>query len=203
MNAQGHIPGTESATGASQEVVPLLPQPLRQLRGALDRLGIRYCHWKSNIRLSHALTGMEDVDLLVHREDATRFQVALAEAGFRRTTSRSGLNHPGVFHALALDEASRRLVHVHGYVQIVGGDSLVKAYRLPVEALLLSDCRLMHGWPVPSAEAELAVLVLRVALKHAGLIEAVMANRDYAATAEEVAWLRAQADEARAVQIFA
>lgn len=203
MNVQTLKPGAQSLAGDGTAVVPLLSQPLLQLRTALDRLGVRYCHWKSNMRLAQALAGMDDIDLLVHREDAGLLQSAMAEAGFKRTTSRAGLGHPGVFHALALDDAAGRLVHLHAYVQIVGGDSLVKAWRLPAEGLLLSDCRLVHGWPVPSPESELAVFVLRVALKHAGPVEAAMANRNYGATAEELAWLRARADEARAADLFA
>ncbi|MGG5817778.1 hypothetical protein [Falsiroseomonas sp. HW251] len=203
MSEPSVLPAVGLRDAGAAEATPPLPAPLVTLRVALERLGVRYCHWKSNIRLSRALSGMEDIDLLVHREDACHFQAALAEAGFRRTTSRAGLGHPGVFHALALDEASGRLVHLHAYVQIVGGDSLVKSYRLPVEAILLSDHRLLHGWPVPSPEAELAVFVLRVALKHAGPVEAALANRDYGGTVEELAWLRAQADEARTARLFA
>ena len=203
MNVQSLLPGSENLGRTGPEVDPLLPQPLLRLRAALDRLGVRYCHWKSNIRLAQALAGMEDIDLLVHREDAGLFQSAMAEAGFKRTTSRAGLGHPGVFHALALDEAAGRLVHLHGYVQIVGGDSLVKSWRLSAEGMLLSDCRLLQGWPVPAPEAELAVFLLRVALKHVGPVEAAMANRNYGATVEELAWLRGQADEARAADLFA
>jgi predicted kinase len=206
MNVQSVIPVAETAGAAvaDRDTGPtaLLPQPLRALRAALDQRGIRYCHWKSNIRLARALTGLEDVDLLVHREDAVPFQAALAEAGFRRTASRAGLGHPGVFHALALDEAGCALIHLHAYLQIVGGDSLVKSYRLPVEPILLNGCRLLHGWPIPTPEAELAVFLLRVALKHADPVEAVMANRGYPATVEELAWLREQADETRAIQLL-
>lgn len=203
MTVQSAVPIAGIADERVQETAPpILPQPLRILLAALDRRGVRYCHWKSNIRLAQALAGAEDLDLLVHREDAGPFQAALAEAGFKRAASRAGLSHPGVFHALALDEARGRLVHVHAYVQIVGGDSLVKSYRLPIETLLLSDRRLLHGLPVPAPEAELAVFVLRVALKHAGPLEAAMANRDYRAVVEELVWLRGQADEERAGRLF-
>ncbi|MGG5887555.1 hypothetical protein ACLF3G_10495 [Falsiroseomonas sp. HC035] len=202
MNVQSVVTVADAAEDPMTDAPEVLPRPLRVLRAALDQRGIRYCHWKSNIRLARALTGMEDVDLLVHREDAVAFQAALAEAGFRRTGSRAGLGHPGVFHAVALDEASASLIHLHAYLQIVGGDSLVKSYRLPVEPMLLTGCRRLHGWPVPTPEAELAVFVLRVALKHADPVEAVMANRGYGATVEELAWLRDQADEPRAIALF-
>ncbi|MBV1797542.1 hypothetical protein [Siccirubricoccus sp. G192] len=203
MNMQHAISTAEIAGEAIRDAAPpTLSQPLHALLAALDGRGVRYCHWKSNIRLAQALTGKEDLDLLVHREDAGPFQAALAEAGFKRAASRAGLGHPGVFHALALDEAMGRLVHVHAYVQIVGGDSLVKSYRLPIETLLLSDRRLLHGLPVPAPEVELAVFALRIALKHAGPVEAAMANRDYRGVVEELAWLRGQADEEQASRLF-
>lgn len=203
MNMQNAISTVEIAGEAIRDTAPsILSQPLHALLAALDGRGVRYCHWKSNIRLAQALTGKEDLDLLVHREDAGPFQAALAEAGFKRAASRAGLGHPGVFHALALDEAMGQLVHVHAYVQIVGGDSLVKSYRLPIETLLLSDRRLLHGLPVPAPEVELAVFVLRIALKHAGPVEAAMANRDYRGVVEELAWLRGQADEEQASRLF-
>jgi thymidylate kinase len=180
----------------------IIPQPLRVLFAALHAKHVRYCHWKSNIRLHQALAGEEDIDLLVHRRDACLFQAALAEAGFKRASSRASIGHPGVFHALALDEANGRLVHVHGYLQIVGGDSLVKSYRLPIEELLLTDCRLLHGVPTPTPEVELATFMLRVALKHASLAEVVMANRNYSAVLEELKWLRGLANERDAEQLF-
>jgi hypothetical protein len=200
---QDIIPGADCLADPETTLAESLPRPLRLLRAALDRRGVRYCHWKSNIRLARALTGTDDIDLLVHREDAVPFQAALAEAAFRRTGSRADLGHPGVFHALALDEAGGSLIHLHAYLQIVGGDSLVKSYRLPVEAMLLSNCRSLHGWPIPAPEAELVVFMLRVALKHADPVEALMANRGYGATVEELAWLRERADETRAVQLLA
>lgn len=182
---------------------PSLAQPFRLLLTALDRGGVRYCHWKSNHRLARALAGEEDLDLLAHREDAGLFLAALAESGFKRATSRGGLDHSGVFHALALDKEGGKLLHVHAYFRVVGGDSLVKSYRLPVETLLLSHCGRLHELPVPAPEAELAVFVLRIALKHASLVEMVMANRQYRAVLEELEWLTSQADQDRAGRLFA
>ena len=107
------------------------------------------------------------------------FHTALLENGFKLAQSSSGIGHPGVFHALGLDEASAELVHVHAYFQIVSGDSLVKSYRLPIERALLEQTRYLHGVRVPTPEAELVLFALRIALKHTGPIEILMANRHY------------------------
>jgi thymidylate kinase len=160
----------------------------------LKQKGVRYCHWKSNIRLAEALAAAEDIDLLVDPRDASRFHAALLENGFRLAQSRSGIGHPAVFNALGLDEASAELVHVHCYFQIVSGDSLVKSYRFPVERRLLAQVRYLHGVRVPTPEAELVLFALRIALKHIGPIEILMANRDYRGVSRELSWLRQAAN---------
>ena len=49
--------------------------PLRlvlQLRDELRAKAVRFCHWKSNDMLARSLSGENDLDLLVHRNDARR-----------------------------------------------------------------------------------------------------------------------------------
>jgi hypothetical protein len=67
----------------------------------LTVIGIRFCHWKSNIRLEHAISGEEDIDLLVSREDANCFMSAVADAGFKRMGScqRAPAAPSRLFHA--------------------------------------------------------------------------------------------------------
>ena len=163
---------------------------IRNLFGSLEKNGIRYCHWKSNIRLEETLAAADDIDLLVDQRDAELFHAALLENGFKLALSRSGIGHPGVFHAFGLEGASLELVHVHAYFQIVSGDSLVKNYRLPIERFLLEQTRYLHGVKVPTPEAELVLFALRVALKHTDPIEILMANRHYRLTSRELSWLR-------------
>lgn len=176
--------------------------PVGELIAALDAAGVRFCHWKSNIRLGHSLEGGEDLDLLVHRGDAESFVVALLGAGFKLARSASNIGHPGVFHAFALDETRARLLHVHAYFQIITGDSLVKSYRLPLEDVLLSHTRVLMGVRVPKPEVELALFALRIALKHTDPIETAMANRGYGEVVRELAWLEAAADRCTAAALW-
>jgi thymidylate kinase len=168
---------------------------IRRLLAALDRAGVRYCHWKSNIRLQDSLAGKTDLDLLVDRRDAAAFQAVLLESGFRLTTRTNGGGHPGVFHAFAPDMQEGDLIHLHAYFQIVTGDSLVKNYRFPFEEVLLTGTRRLHGVPVPAPEAELVLFTLRIALKHTSLIEVLLVRRYYEGVPRELAWLRAAADQ--------
>ncbi|WP_197521046.1 hypothetical protein [Bradyrhizobium icense] len=176
---------------------------IRRLFNSLEQKGIRHCHWKSNVRLEAALAAAEDIDLLVDQRDARQFHAVLLEHGFKLTQSRSGIGHPGVFHALGLDQATAEVVHVHAYFQIVSGDSLVKNYRLPIERLLLEQTRYLHGVRVPTPEAELVLFALRIALKHTGPIEILMANRRYRTVAKELGWLREAANTERAEALCA
>lgn len=171
---------------------------IRRLFNSLEQKGIRHCHWKSNIRLEETLAAAEDIDLLVDQRDAWLFHAVLLEHGFKLTQSRSGMGHPGVFHALGLDHASADIVHVHAYFQIVSGDSLVKNYRLPIERFLLEQTRYLHGVRVPTPEAELVLFALRIALKHTSPIEILMANRRYRTVSKELRWLREAANAGRA-----
>jgi thymidylate kinase len=168
---------------------------------ALNKKAVRYCHWKSNIRLTDTFAGVEDIDILVNRGDAEAFREAMLKNGFKRAQSRSGIGHPGVFHALSLDEATGELAHLHAYYQIVSGDSLVKNYRLKIEDLLLQETIVMHGVKVPSREAELVVFAMRMTLKHVSPIEILMVNRHYSGVAQEMTWLRQQADASKAAAL--
>jgi len=190
----------EAASVQSDDAGPAVSSKaaIRSLFNSLEQKGVRYCHWKSNIRLEETLAAAEDIDLLVDQRDAGLFHAALLENGFKLTQSRSGIGHPGVFHALGLDEASAELVHVHAYFQIVSGDSLVKSYRLPIERSLLEQTCYLHGVRVPVPEAELVLFALRIALKHTGPIEVLMANRHYRSVSRELGWLREAANAERA-----
>jgi thymidylate kinase len=190
----------EAVSVQSDDAGPALTSKaaVQSLFSSLEQKGVRYCHWKSNIRLEDTLAAAEDIDLLVDQRDAELFHKALLENGFKLTQSRSGIGHPGVLHALGLDKASAELVHVHAYFQIVSGDSLVKSYRLPIERSLLEQTHYLRGVRVPTPEAELVLFALRVALKHVGPIEILMTYRHHRSIATELRWLREAANAERA-----
>jgi len=105
----------------------------------LDDADVRYCHWKSNWILSETLAGKTDLDLLVHREDATAYRRILQDLGFRPAVEHGSAPFPSVEHHHALDDASDALVHVHSYYRVISGGSLAKNYHLPLEEMLLHD----------------------------------------------------------------
>lgn len=177
---------------------PILPgarEPFRQLLLALEKGGVRYCHWKSNMRLERCLlTGTGDLDLLVDRQHAVRYEAALLASGFKPARSSWGLGFPGVFHAFAVDPERGILLHVHTYFHVVTGDSLVKNFHLPIEEALLDSPRRLFGVRVPTAEAELVVFALRIALKHTSAAEIALISRDRVGLREELIWLCSDVD---------
>ena len=174
---------------------------IRALIQCLDRRAIDYCHWKSNCRLEDTLAGDEDIDVLVRRQQATAFQQAIAECGYKLALSSTGAEHPSTFHALALDAESGELVDLHVCHQVYSGDSLVKNYRMALEEPLLTQTRKLHGIKVPVAELELLYFVLRIALKHLSVIEVLKSNRKYYKTSDELVWLRSQASSQAAAEL--
>jgi thymidylate kinase len=165
---------------------------LRVLFGALAEADVRYCHWKSNARLDEALRGEGDVDLLVHRGDAPRFQAVLGRLGYKPLLGSGG---PSVCHWYGVDGETGRFVHLHVYHRIVTGGTVLKNHHLPVEELLLGDRREMDGVPVPSRAAELVLFVVRKMLEYAVPIEALFLTREGGAVPAELRWLEEGVDD--------
>ncbi len=138
---------------------------IARLCKALVAEEVRYCHWKSTATLDRAQLGEGDLDLLVERRCAQRFVEILRRLGFKE--ARAARELPGVFHAYGFDAPSGRLVHVHAHYALVLGDDMTKNYRLPVEDAYLASATQGAVFRVPALEFELAVLVIRLVLKHA------------------------------------
>lgn len=133
----------------------------------LRKFGISYCHWKSNDALHLSASGENDLDLLVDRHDLTGFLGVLAANGFKEARPKRRWQIPGVVHYYGLDRQTGRWVHVDAQAQLRVGDDMTKNVRLPMEEAYLASCTQGPLFRVPAVEYELAVLVVRLALKHA------------------------------------
>lgn len=157
--------------------MPPAPEALdlvSMLSAELRASGVRYCHWKSTTTLSEALLGHGDLDLLVDRADASRFQEVAGRCGFTRTRLQRSTELPSVDHMHGLDHESGRLVHLHVHHQLVLGHDTTKNHRLPLERAFLDAADTNGGVvPVPPVELELAVLVLRIVLKYGTVDEVI------------------------------
>jgi thymidylate kinase len=182
------------------------PELPGRLIEALEQEGVLFCHWKSNSALKEALAGQGDLDLLVDRADEAPFESVLARLGFKRATDQIGATPAGVSHFFGLDRPTGELIHLHAYYQVITGESLIKNYRLPIERLLLEDRRRVHGVPVPSADAELIVFVIRAMAKHSSAVEYLLLCRQrragYEALRAELETLLADGDVGRSCDLL-
>lgn len=166
--------------------------PLEKIRAILSQMesqAVAYCHWKSNYHIDYALSGKEDLDILVDSQDFSRFMAILLKEEFKLAESITSSQQPGVFHFLGHDESTGKLINVHAYTRILTGDHFLKSYALPLEKLLLSDCRSVSGIQLPAKSTELIVFVLRNMLKHTTLMDLYLSRHSGPTTREELAWL--------------
>lgn len=163
----------EGVRSSSPAVAPAAPAaeatPLHLVTRLCEELahaGVSYCHWKSNDALHLSAIGVNDLDLLVDRRDGPAFLEVLARLGFKEGRPPRHRQRPGVRHLYGLDDATGTFVHVDAQVHLWLGDDTTKNVRLPIESAYLASARPTSLFPVPAPEFELAVLVVRLALKH-------------------------------------
>lgn len=190
------------APGAKGGVVGA-PLPLVvEFCARLEAAGVVYCHWKSNNALDRSAAGDNDLDLLVGRDSVETFLDVLAECGFKQVRPARRRLVPGVLHYYGLDRSTGRLVHVDAQSELILGDDTTKNVRVPIESAYLDSCSAGPLFPVPAAEFELAVLVLRLALKH-GTWDALAFGLASLRSAErrelEYLWERSDTDRLRGV----
>ena len=133
---------------------------------SLDAEGVRYCHWKSNEAIARSANGENDLDLLVHRSDAERFEGILRKLGFKDTVQPGWKQLPGVYHSYGLDPPTGALVHIHAHYQLVVGDDMTKNIHLPIEESYLASSTPDQTFMIPSPAFELAVFLIRMTVKH-------------------------------------
>ena len=162
---------------------------IQRLIEELNKNDLRYCHWKSNRALAKSLSGQTDIDLLIHRGDASFVRTILSQLCFRPAVSKDGESFPSMEHYYAVDEESGALIHVHAYFRVITGESLSKNYRFPIEDMLLQNTRQEGAVRVPTKGAELIVFTLRMMMKHTSPIELVLLARYWKQVKQEATWL--------------
>jgi thymidylate kinase len=155
-----------AATKTAEAAPPAALETVAALFTALNGEGIRYCHWKSNLRLARGLCGATDLDVLVDPADAERFRAHLDRLAVRRVLAPPGKRYPSIEDYLGYDAPSGQIFHLHVHYRLVLGEQFVKNYSLPLESRFLDGARPRLGVMTPPAELELLVLCLRALLKY-------------------------------------
>jgi len=133
---------------------------------SLDNHGIRYCHWKSNLRLGKSLRGETDLDLLVDRNHQREFTDQLLSLGFIPLRSDPDHHYPAIVDYLGFDPKTAKFIHLHIHYRLIMGMKYIKNHHLPVEQALLDNTTVKHGVQIPHPELELILLVIRAHLKY-------------------------------------
>lgn len=155
---------TNEPPTASHEAVAL--EAVADLFQTLNRQAVRYCHWKSNLRLENGLRGQTDLDLLIDRQHSRLLRHILNQHNIKPVLAPPGKRYPAVEDYLGFDPASGQLFHLHVHYQLVLGEQFVKNYRLPLESYFLEAVEFRHGVKIPIPELEIIVLSIRALLKY-------------------------------------
>lgn len=183
---------------------PMLPlAKIAALTSELESAAVSYCHWKSNESIDASLSGDNDLDLLVAREDALRFRSVLADLGFVQVRPAPDREILGIEDFIGLDDESGRVIHVQPHYELILGDDMTKSYRIPIEPEYLASVTTRDaGIPVPDPAFEYLVFIVRMVLKHCPA-EALIARKGRLTRSElrELTDLERQVGPARASEL--
>jgi len=160
---------------------------LEDLAAVLAAAGVRYCQWKGHFKRERWAQGVGDVDLLVGRQSAVRFETVLSDLGFKLSIPPAEQQLPGVLSYVGLDQPTGRLVHVHVHYRLVMGGFWRTTYRVPLERTVLESTVETDVFRVPTPELEFLLFVLRQvqrytlrdALREPRWLQNVQAERRY------------------------
>jgi len=178
----GFPPRDDRGAGASQPLALL-----QDLAAVLAAAGVRYCQWKGHFKRERWAQGVGDVDLLVGRQSAVRFETVLSDLGFKLSIPPAEQQLPGVLSYVGLDQPTGRLVHVHVHYRLVMGGFWRTTYRVPLERTVLASTVETDVFRVPTPELEFLLFVLRQvqrytlrdALREPRWLQNVQAERRY------------------------
>ncbi len=162
----------------------------KELIDELNREGIRYCHWKSNYLLDDALDGDDDLDLLVSRDDISKFEILLLRLNFKEAMD-TNISFNGVKHFFGYDSDSGEILHLHIYYSIKTGASWTKSIHFDFEEYILDNLTLhKSGMPIPKKYIEFVIFILRVMVKHSRINEFILAEKEHKRTLNEIIYLK-------------
>ena len=169
---------------------------VRELLERFNSDGVNYCHWKSNQHFCDALTGIDDLDILIDRSQYGHVMNILQELRFKHFYIPSARTYVGIEDFLGFDFEQGVLIHLHLHSQLVVGEKHLKGFHLPVEAEVLSHRRFEEQYSVymSSYYDELLLLVLRAGMK-VRRRDVLKANLITGSTKAEYEWLKEKCPE--------
>jgi thymidylate kinase len=141
------------------------PLPITfQLRTALQEARVGFALWKSNHHIEEAIAGKTDLDLLVAPQHSAKFANVIRDLKAIKVLSQPWARYPNVEDWLVFDSMTGGFLHLHVHFDMVTGLKRIKHLRLPWADAVLANLRIdeRSGWPIPTAEMELLILLVRI-----------------------------------------
>ena len=140
---------------------PPAPSLLDRLGEMVGVAGVVCCQWRGHWKRTGPETAAADVHLLVDPAWAERMDGALDCLGFK-PAGPSEAQIPGSATWFGYDAGRDTMVRVHVLVRLVIGGPSTTVYRLPIERAVLETAVPGRLFPVPAAELEFIMFVLRL-----------------------------------------
>jgi thymidylate kinase len=162
----------------------------QQLIYELEENAILYCHWKSNQRIISALSGEDDLDLLVSASDWDNFLELLNRLGAIEAENKN-IAFSGVYHFYLLDYETFEILHLHVYRKLITGSSWIKEFDLGCEDECLNS-RIRHesGIFIAAPSFEYIIFAIRILVKCSTFLEALILFRDFDSIVNEIEYLK-------------
>lgn len=133
----------------------------------MDKLNVKYCHFKSNEHLYESFQGISDFDILVDSRFKKEVDSVLIKHNCKRFEPEYIGYYPGVENWLAFDVKSGKIFHIHLHYQLITGKKLVKDFVLPWTDIILDNCIRSKHWEIniSNSNHEILLLLSRIIVK--------------------------------------
>lgn len=133
----------------------------------LDVNNVEYVHWKNNTFIEEALSGDDDLDILVDiKQKDTLFSVFKKLKIFRGYSNEDKW-HKEITHFYGIDIGSKKIFHIHLHFNIEIAYDYDLCYNLPnVNNYLKNRIKYKDLIYIPNFENEYVLLVIRIILKN-------------------------------------
>lgn len=133
----------------------------------LENNNIDYVHWKSNTNIEKALSGEDDLDILVDPKKKQEIYKLFKEHDIIRGYSKKDLWQNEIFHYFGMDINNKKLVHIHLHFLLEVGYDVDKSVNLPIVHEYIEEKEKHKYIYIPIVENEYILLIIRLLLKNA------------------------------------
>lgn len=168
-------------------------EELKIVRNLLNKLNknIEYCHWKSNQHFDKALIGVDDLDILINKDQKNNLLQILSELNFKHFYTPTTRSYVGIEDWLGFDTETGIIIHLHLHYNLIVGEKHLKGFHLPFEKSILSNRRYDENQKVymSAYHDEMLLLILRLGMKNRKR-DFIKGNVFEKSTYDEFNWLK-------------